>query len=183
MEDAMNARRTRPRCKPGTDRKAFLRAHGTVRSLACGVLGVVVTLACGRATAQALADPAAGAASSASRAADESNRPSRIEERIQHGFFGDLSRPAVPALNRIDGIRIPAAQPPDASPGARPASKPAAPSASGQGPIAAPPALKTEPDKAVRAGTPGQATPQPSSNAATAAPVETPSESGPTGQP
>ena len=36
----------------------------------------------------------------------------RFDESLQHGFFGDLSRPAPPALNRIYGIRVPEAKDP-----------------------------------------------------------------------
>ena len=44
----------------------------------------------------------------------DSPAPLRFEETLQHGFFGDLSRPAPPALNRVEGIRIPDAVKPAA---------------------------------------------------------------------
>jgi hypothetical protein len=80
-----------------------------------GLLAAIGAAACESSMAQARSDPAAGAASAAGRTADEANRPTRLEESIQHGFFGDLSRPSVPALNRIDGVRIPTALPSDSA--------------------------------------------------------------------
>lgn len=73
----------------------------------------------------------------------------RFEEAVQHGFFGDLSRPAPPALNRIQGIRIPEAEknPRQAEPPPMPSVKPAAePQTHVTTPVAAP-ADRSEPAK------------------------------------
>ena len=50
----------------------------------------------------------------------------RFDESLQHGFFGDLSRPAPPALNRIYGIRVPEAKVPAQEESGAAVSKPAA---------------------------------------------------------
>ena len=102
-------------------------------------LALLTTLYSAQTAGQAKPEPALGAASSVSRAAEDGSRPSRLEENIQHGFFGDLSRPAIPALNRIDGIRLPAAAPSSGASDSRPGS-PTAPV-----PIALPPAGSAKP--------------------------------------
>ena len=49
----------------------------------------------------------------------------RFDESLQHGFFGDLSRPAPPALNHIYGIRVPETTPPAPEEPSAPSGKPA----------------------------------------------------------
>ena len=127
------------------------RAAGLHQVIAAA-LAVAAALAPAHSTAQARSESPAGAASAAGRITDETSRPSRLEENIQHGFFGDLSRPAAPAFNRIEGIRIPAAASPEPAKGESPDAKPALPSASPSAPDAT---LATEP-----ASTPGANTRQ-----------------------
>lgn len=90
------------------------------------LLAVLALTAASNAAAQGRPDAPATAAPNvapAARPPEDLNRPATIERTIQHGFFGDLSRPAPPAINRVDGIRIPSAA-------QRPETKPATPEAS-----------------------------------------------------
>jgi hypothetical protein len=124
----MGTRRLQPKPARRASRRGRRRSSAAPKSIAIWSLTLATLLFSSALAAQTRPDAPGAATQGAEpsgRIIEQTGRPGRFDENIQHGFFGDLSRRAPPALNRIEGIRIPgAANPQSGDPAAKAMLKP-----------------------------------------------------------